>query len=295
MLFVCATPIGNLGDVSRRLLETLAHVQYIACEDTRHTLKLLSHHEIKGPRLLSLHEHNQAQRVQELLPLLRDGADIALVSDAGTPLISDPGFALIRACREEGIAVTAIPGPSAALVALVLSGLPTERVLFTGFLPRRRDQVAGLLDDASRVHATLVTFESPRRVRRTLEALAELAPEMEVALCRELTKVHEEVITGSPAAVAAGLPDRVRGEIVLVMRVARATAQALPTLDDEPFVQDMLQNGASTRDIAQRLAEWTGRPRSVAYERVLELRRASRRVKSAVPEPATEREEEPSQ
>ncbi|NLE73157.1 MAG: 16S rRNA (cytidine(1402)-2'-O)-methyltransferase [Actinobacteria bacterium] len=275
MLFVCATPIGNLGDVSRRLLDTLATVQYIACEDTRHTLKLLTHYAIKGPRLISLHEHNETQRVEELLPLLREGADIALVSDAGTPLISDPGYELIRACRKEGIAVTAIPGASAAVVALVLSGLPVDRVLFTGFLPRRHDQLEELLDDASRVQATLVAFESPRRVRGTLGVLAESACEVEVAMCRELTKVHEEVIVGSPGEVAARMPERVRGEIVLVVRVLKEALLPLPQdpADEESYVHDLLRDQLHTKDIAQRLAERLGCSRSAAYRRVLEIRK----------------------
>lgn len=285
-LFVCATPIGNLGDASPRLVETLCNAQVIACEDTRRTLKLLSHFQIAGPRLVSLHEHNEEQRLEEMLGLLRAGAMVALVSDAGTPALSDPGFRLVRACRREGLAVVAVPGPSAVTAALSVSGLPTDRALFTGFLPRSRAGVDRLLHEAAAARATLVAFESPRRVRGALAALAELAPEAEVAVCRELSKLHEEVVVGTPAQVAEKLVEPVRGEIVLVITVGAAVGAAAgggcsamegvePVAPEVVgrFVQEMLQKGNRTREIAKTVAERAGMSRTAAYDLVLSVKR----------------------
>lgn len=286
MLYICSTPIGNLGDVSLRLLDTLRAVQVIACEDTRRTLKLLTHFGISGPRLVSLHEHNEQARLEEILGLLRSGVDVALVSDAGTPTFSDPGFTLVRACRLEGLAVTAVPGPSAGLTALVLSGLPTDRFLFVGFLPRDKKKLAQVVADAAAVKATLVGFESPRRIRSTLGELAALAPGCRIALCRELTKVHEEVLCGTPSEVRERLPESVRGEIVLVMhcdagvtdekgaRGADGWSGAEPDLAEKVrVVQEMLHEGAKTRFIARKLAETGEMSRGAAYEFVLAVKR----------------------
>lgn len=284
-LYVCATPIGNLGDASPRLVETLRIAEVVACEDTRRTLKLLSHFQIKGPRLVSLHEHNEEQRLDEMLGLLRAGVAVALVSDAGTPALSDPGFRLIRACRRQGIEVTAVPGPSAVTAALSISGLPSDRALFTGFLPRTRRDLARLLEEAAAARATLVAFESPRRVRASLAALAELAPEAEVALCRELSKLHEQVVVGTPAQVGEALAEPVRGEIVLVIALGawlgaagggQGRGEAAAPLAPHAvgaLVQEMLRNGDKTIEVAKRLAERTGLSRTAAYELVLSVKR----------------------
>ncbi len=277
MLYICATPVGNLGDASPRLVETLQKARVVACEDTRHTLKLLSHFGIKGPTLISLHEHNEAARVDELLPLLKEGADVALVSDAGTPILSDPGLRLVRACREEGIQVTSVPGPSAALAALAVSGLPADRFLFVGFLPRSRSRLKPVLDDAAAVQATLIAFESPRRVRSTLAEVAALRPGCRLALCRELTKLHEEVISGRVEEVLATLGDVVRGEITLVMRPDGGSGR--PSEEDArdesavtSMVQRMLHEGHKTRFIAESVTEMTGLSRSAAYKLVLAVK-----------------------
>lgn len=279
MLYVCGTPIGNLADASLRLVETLRAVEVIACEDTRRTLKLLSHFGIAGPRLVSLHEHNEQERVGELLPMLQAGAEVALVSDAGMPVLSDPGLRLVQACRDVGIAVTVVPGPSAPVAALALSGLPSDRVLFTGFLPRTTAGLSEILATAAAARATLVAFESPRRVRATLEVLAALDPTLEVALCRELTKVHEQVLRGAPGELAALLTEPVRGEVVLVLHAAHTARRgSYPSTDvgeDEMrrLVQQMLQNGLSTKDAARELARITGQARGSAYAFVLRTRR----------------------
>src|SRR5271167_110771 len=191
-LVVCPTPIGNLEDVTLRVLAALRVADVVACEDTRHTKVLLDRYELSPP-LLSFHEHNERARTGELLRRIRAGAVVALVSDAGTPLFSDPGFALVHACLKEELAVEVLPGASAILSALIASGLPLERWLFVGFLPRKRSELDALLAGASE---TLVAFESPRRLASTLRVLAGRDPERPVAVCRELTKLHEEVRRG---------------------------------------------------------------------------------------------------
>ncbi|MCW3030217.1 MAG: Uroporphyrin-III C/tetrapyrrole (Corrin/Porphyrin) methyltransferase, partial [Solirubrobacterales bacterium] len=197
-LVVCPTPIGNLRDVTLRVLDELGAADAIACEDTRHTRVLLARYSLTGP-LVSLHEHNERARSGELLARIRAGETIALVSDAGMPLISDPGFALVRACLQGGIDIDVLPGPSAVTTALVASGLPCERWLFAGFLPRRAAELRRLLAGCEQ---TLVAFESPRRLAATLATLAEVDAPRPAAVCRELTKLHEEVRRDTAAALA---------------------------------------------------------------------------------------------
>jgi 16S rRNA (cytidine1402-2'-O)-methyltransferase len=213
-LVVCPTQIGNLEDVTLRVLRALAEADVIACEDTRETRKLLERHEIRG-RLVSYHEHNERRRARELVERIRDGDVVALVSDAGTPGVSDPGAVVVRACLEEGLPVEVLPGPSAAVTALVASGLPAERWRFAGFLPRREGELRRALEEGA--GETLVAYESPRRVAATLRVLAELDPARPVAVCRELTKLHEEVVRGSAAELAARFAEGARGEVVLVV------------------------------------------------------------------------------
>jgi 16S rRNA (cytidine1402-2'-O)-methyltransferase len=215
---VCATPIGNLEDVTLRVLRALGEADVIACEDTRRTRVLLDRHGIAGARLTSLHEHNERARARELVERVRAGETVALVSDAGTPLISDPGYVLVRECIGEGLPLQVLPGASAAPTALVASGLPVDRWCFVGFLPRKRGQRERLLADAAE---TLVAFESPRRLSGTLEMLARLDPQRPVAVCRELTKLHEEVRRGSAAELAEHYRERpAKGEVVLVLGAA---------------------------------------------------------------------------
>jgi 16S rRNA (cytidine1402-2'-O)-methyltransferase len=213
-LVVCPTPIGNLRDVTLRVLDTLREADAIACEDTRRTRVLLDSYEISG-RLVSFHEHNERRRAGELVARLRAGETVALVSDAGMPVVSDPGYVLVRECIEAGVAVEVLPGPSAVPVALVASGLPADRWCFVGFLPRKRGQRERLLAEA---RETLVAFESPHRLAATLDMLAALDPLRRVAVCRELTKLHEEIARGTAAELAERYRARpARGEVVLVI------------------------------------------------------------------------------
>jgi 16S rRNA (cytidine1402-2'-O)-methyltransferase len=217
-LFVIATPIGNLEDVSLRALRVLGEVRVIAAEDTRTARILLDRHGVKGPRLVSYTDHNAKARIPELLAAL-DTGDVALVTDAGTPAISDPGVDLVAAARAAGHEVVAVPGPSAVVAALSVAGLPTLNWRFAGFLPRAAGELRALralLEEQSRRPETLVAFESPQRLRKSLAIVAEVLPERRIAVCRELTKLHEEVFVGTAAEALAHF-ETVRGEIVLII------------------------------------------------------------------------------
>lgn len=218
-LVVCPTPIGNLGDITLRALDCLRTADAIACEDTRHARTLLDRFDIRTG-LVSFHEHNETSRTPELIERIQAGEVVALVSDAGMPIISDPGFVLVRECLAADLAVEVLPGASAVPVALVISGLPVSRWCFVGFLPRKRGQRERLLVDAT---DTVIAFESPRRLPTTLDMLARVDPQRPVAVCRELTKLHEEVSRGSAAELAERYRERsVKGEVVLVVGPARS-------------------------------------------------------------------------
>jgi 16S rRNA (cytidine1402-2'-O)-methyltransferase len=252
-LVVCPTPIGNLEDVSPRVLAALGRADVVACEDTRHTKVLLDRHGIRA-NLLSFHEHNERARAEELVSRMRAGAVVALVSDAGTPLVSDPGFALVRAAIAAGLEVEVLPGPSAVLTALVASGLPVDRWRFVGFLPRARRELESLLADTPE---TLVAFESPRRLAATLALLAAREPGRPVAVCRELTKLHEEVRRGTASELAAHYRESPpRGEVVLVCGAAPpgqvSREAALEALSD------LVEAGAKARPAAAAVAKLTG-------------------------------------
>jgi 16S rRNA (cytidine1402-2'-O)-methyltransferase len=256
-LLVCPTPIGNLADVTLRVLQALGEADVIACEDTRRTRILLQRHRLlehPAPRLVSYHEHNEPERARELLGTIRRGATVALVSDAGMPAISDPGSVLMRACIDAGLRLEVLPGPSAVIVALLQSGLPAERFTFAGFLERSRAARAQLL---ARNGETLVVFESPNRIASTLEQLAALDPGRPVAVCRELTKLHEEVLRGTACALAEHFAEhRARGEIVLVVGAA-----APPAADREQAagaLRSLVAAGAKPRPAAGAIAKLTG-------------------------------------
>ena len=213
-LVVCPTPIGNLEDVTLRVLSALRDADVVACEDTRRTRTLLDRYGVSAS-LVSYHEHNEERRAAELVKRMQGGDTVALVSDAGMPLVSDPGYVLVRACVAAGLPVEVLPGPSAAMAALVASALPADRWRFVGFLPRKKGELRRVLSEGG---GTVVAFESPRRVPATLALLAEIEPGREAAVCRELTKVHEEVVRGSARELAeryAGAPPK--GEVVLVL------------------------------------------------------------------------------
>jgi 16S rRNA (cytidine1402-2'-O)-methyltransferase len=264
-LVVCPTPIGNLEDVTLRVLSALREADVVACEDTRRTRTLLDRYGVRAT-LVSYHEHNETQRAAELVERMRAGETVALVSDAGMPLVSDPGYELVRACVAAGLAVEVLPGPSAVLAALVASGLPPDRWRFAGFLPRKRGELRSLLAEPG---GTLVAFESPRRLPGTLAVLAEVDPAREVAVCRELTKLHEEVARGTAGELAqryAGAPPK--GEVVLVI----GTAAAGPSASEgsgEPLGLDALrrlvESGAKPRPAAAVVAELTGGSANALY------------------------------
>lgn len=277
-LVLVGTPIGNLGDLSARAVDVLRTADVVACEDTRRTRALLSHLGIPAAgRLRSVPAHDEAARATGIVELVAGGARVAFVSDAGMPAISDPGAVLVRACRAAGLAVEVVPGPDAVTTALVVSGLPTDRFTFLGFLARKgRDRRADVAVVATSP-VTTVVFESPRRVRATLADLVEACgPERPLALVRELTKVHETVVRGTTAEVLAALGgEDPRGECVLVVGAAPADAGAVP----EPEVVDdalraELAAGASTRDAAAAVSARLGIARREAYDRAVRLSRA---------------------
>jgi 16S rRNA (cytidine1402-2'-O)-methyltransferase len=273
VLYVCATPIGNLEDVTLRTLEVLGRVEVVACEDTRHTRRLLDRHGLHPPRLLSFHEHNEAARLADVLAVVRDGRDVALVSDAGMPGVSDPGYTLVRACVDEGLPFTVLPGPSAVSTALVLSGLPTDRFTFVGFLPRGRQRVIGTLEAAGATGGSIVAFESPRRVRGTLEAVADRWPTRNVAVCRELTKVFEQVLRGTAAEVLALLAAEPKGEIVLVVGPPPDHGP-VASADVDGALRVLLEHGLGTKAAAGVVATLSGLPARDAYRAALAVRRA---------------------
>ena len=245
MLYICPTPIGNLKDVTLRVLEVLKQVDLVACEDTRHTRILLDRYGISA-RLVSFHGFNEEQRLAALLPLLHEGQDVALVSDAGMPGVSDPGFSLVRACSAEGIPVTVLPGPSSVVTALVLSGLPADQFAFVGFLARGKNKLSAQLAAFDGTSAALVAFESPRRLRGTLSAIGERWPGRRVAVCRELTKIHEEVIRGTASEVLERLSEPVKGEVVLVLEPVRGRSSARKELRAVAGAEGVILSGAES-------------------------------------------------
>jgi 16S rRNA (cytidine1402-2'-O)-methyltransferase len=274
-LHLVATPIGNLRDITLRALETLAAADAIACEDSRVTRKLLDHYGITTP-LTPYHEHNAVAARPKLLARLAAGEAIALVSDAGTPLISDPGFKLVRAACEAGLPVIAVPGPSAALAALAVAGLPTDRFFFEGFLPPKDGARRNRIAELARIPATLILYESGPRIGRALQALAEGLGTRQAAVCRELTKLHEEVRRGDLAALAqaydenAKKPAEIRGEFCIVIAPPNAD-EAVPDADAvDALLRRALQH-ASVKDAVSDVAAATGRPRREIYQRALAL------------------------
>lgn len=267
-----ATPIGNLRDIGLRALDLLAAADLVACEDTRVTEKLMVRYGLAAQRL-AYHEHNAERMRPVIIERLKAGAVVALVSDAGTPLVSDPGFKLVRAALAEGIAVTALPGPSAALDALVLSGLPSDRFFFQGFLPAKEAARRRALGELRGIRATLIVYESAPRLAATLADMAALLGERPAAVARELTKLHEEVRRGSLSELAAhyaasGPP---KGEIVIVIGGAREEAQAAPSDDALDKALSAALASMSLKDASAAVAATTGRPRREVYQRALLL------------------------
>ena len=271
---VVATPLGNLGDLSRRALELFAVADAIYCEDTRHSRTLFSANDIatRG-RLHALHEHNEASQCAEICERVARGEVVALISDAGTPGISDPGARVVAAVADAGLRVSTVPGPSAVIAALSISGLPTERFCMEGFLPRKAGERAALYDLWSREERTIVAYESPQRLSTSLDELALLFPERRVAIARELTKMHEEVLRGTLAEVSALIRSRdVLGEIVIVLDGAGA-APAMGPEAVEQALRDQFAHGASVRDAVNEVVQALGVIHRETYQVALELRK----------------------
>ncbi len=269
-LHLVATPIGNLGDITLRALETLAGVDIVACEDTRITRRLIERFSISAT-LKQYHEHNAEQARPKILEALARGSSIALVSDAGTPLISDPGFKLVREVSAAGFPVIALPGPSSVLAALSVAALPTDRFFFEGFLPSKQNARRTRIAELARIDATLVMFESGARVQECLHDLASIVGERDAAICREMTKLHEEVRRATVSELAA-IADTLetRGEFVLVIGPPAADAGLMNDAALDDLLRTSLARG-SVKDAVAHAVEVSGRPRREIYARALEL------------------------
>lgn len=274
MLLLAATPIGNLGDASARLREALGAVPVVAAEDTRSVHRLLAGLDIDHrPRLVSMHEHNEERVATELLELARD-ADVLVVSDAGMPTVSDPGFRLVQAAIGAGVDVTCLPGPSAVLTALALSGLPTDRFTFDGFLPRKPGERRALLQELASERRTIVVFESPHRLAAALGDIAAVLGDRRIAVCRELTKRFEEVRRGTAAELQPWAEEGVRGEIVVVIEGATFAPASLPDAVAEVLAR--VSAGERLKDAAAAVAAESGRSKRELYDAALAARSSSR-------------------
>jgi 16S rRNA (cytidine1402-2'-O)-methyltransferase len=270
-LYLVATPIGNLADITHRALQILKDVDLIACEDTRHTHKLLQHYGITT-KTVSYHEHNEQQRTPQLVDQLKQGSDIAVVSDAGTPSISDPGYRLVRAAIENGVAVVPVPGPSALISALIAAGLPTDEFFFAGFLPSRTNARRTRLSELRTVPGTLIFYEAPHRLATTLKDAYEILGERDAVVARELTKLHEEIKRGRLSELASYFEDgdKARGEIVLLIDrnvIADTTVKTETSI--AALVDRFEQEGMDHRAALKKAARELGLSRAEAYRKLL--------------------------
>lgn len=273
MIILAATPIGNLGDASPRLVAALEAAEVIAAEDTRTTVRLLSALKVQNrPRLIALHDHNEKQKAAELAQMA-ETIDLLVLSDAGMPTVSDPGYGLVAAAAERGVTVTVIPGPSAVVSALAVSGLPTDRFTFEGFLPRKPSERRATLTSLAREPRTMVFFESATRLASSLADMATtLGTDRRVAVCRELTKMYEEVRRGTAAELVAWAEQGVKGEICIVVEGASAVQLSLP--DAVAAVLELVQAGVRMKDAATDIARQTGHPGRELYAAALEAKKA---------------------
>ena len=270
-LYLVATPIGNLEDITLRALRVLSEVSLIAAEDTRTTRKLLSHHGVRAPRLLSYTERNRTQRTPAIIAALDEG-DVALVSEAGMPAISDPGFHLVEAALAAGHRVEPVPGPSAVLAALAASGLPTRRFHYLGFLPRRASERRAVLRQASALPGTIVVFEAPHRLRESLSDVLAAFGDRRIAVCRELTKLHEEIFRSTISQAIEHFAEP-RGEITLVIEGAGETVPgAAPAVDVDAELRAHKARGLRAREAVRNVAARAGLPHRDVYRRWLALR-----------------------
>ena len=276
ILYLCATPIGNLGDITSRVLDTLRTVDVIAAEDTRNSIKLLNHFDINTP-MTSYHEHNKYDKAEVLITRLLAGEDIALITDAGTPAISDPGEVLVKRCHEEGIRVTSLPGPVAAITALTMSGLDTRRFVFEGFLPydkKEKEQVLSALADE---HRTIIMYEAPHHLTRTLKELIKALGDRRISLCRELTKLHEEaVLTTIGEAIAYYENNDPRGEYVLIiegkdLEASKAEDQAKwEEMSIRDHMEIYLEQGIDRKEAMKKVAADRGISKRDVYQELLD-------------------------
>lgn len=266
-LYLVATPIGNLADITHRAIDVLTKVALIACEDTRHTRKLLQHYGI-ATKTVSYHEHNEQQRARELIEIVKRGDDVAVVSDAGTPAISDPGFRLVRAAIEAGVAIVPVPGPSALISALIAAGLPTDEFFFGGFLPARTNARRTRLTELRSVPGTLVFYEGPHRLTETLKDAYEILGEREAVVARELTKLHEEIKRGRLSELAQHYSnEEPRGEIVLL--IDRTTIEAPEKVESVAALVDQFErDGLDHRAALKKAARELQLSRAEAYRRL---------------------------
>src|SRR5215204_1077931 len=271
-LYLVATPIGNLADITHRALQILKDVDLIACEDTRHTHKLLQHYGITT-RTISYHEHNEQQRSAHLIDLLKQGSNVAVVSDAGTPSISDPGFRLVRAAIESEIPVVPVPGPSALISALIAAGLPTDEFFFAGFLPPRSNARRARLSELRSVPGTLIFYEGPHRLAATLKDAYEILGERETVVARELTKMHEEIRRGRLSELTSHYEndENVRGEIVVLIdrNVIGHASEVTTQLSLAKLVDQFEQDGIDHRTALKKAARELGLSRAEAYRKLI--------------------------
>jgi 16S rRNA (cytidine1402-2'-O)-methyltransferase len=271
-LYIVSTPIGNLEDITLRALNILKQVDLIACEDTRTTKKLLSRYQILKP-LTSYHEHNEIEKAKELLSMLQEGHSIALVTDAGTPGVSDPGYRIVKLASENGVQIFSVPGPSAAVAALSISGLPTSSFTFLGFPPKQKKQLIHYLERLKDYPETLVFYDSPRRVIKTLESMAEVFGERNASLGREITKMYEETLRGTLSEIVTTLKsrDNLKGEFTLVIE---GNSQDKGEFDSET-IHDLLlyfkKEGVSLKDAVKQVAVDSGVSKSKIYKKALQI------------------------
>ncbi len=270
-LYIIPTPLGNLGDITMRAVDTLKKVDLIACEDTRHSQKLLSHYEIRKP-LIRYHDHSSENDRNRILDQLTQGKSIALISDAGTPLIADPGYKLVKACRDQGISVTPLPGPNAAITALSASGLPTDRFFFVGFLPSQKQKKLAELQKLQKLEATFVFYESANRLTDTLTVIKECYGDLNVSVARELTKMYEEIRTAPVDEILEYyLAQPPRGEIVLLVENRGEMAHSLSDDDLKDRLQALINSGLSVKQAVANITAETGFARKQIYALALTL------------------------
>lgn len=267
-LYLVATPIGNLKDITLRAIETLKAVNVIACEDTRHTRKLLTHFGISN-KLVSYHEHNEAERAEELGKMLAAGKSVAVVSDAGTPAISDPSFKLVQKAHEIGVTVVPLPGAVAFVNAVIASGLATDSIFFGGFLPSRKTERRRRLEEVKNIPATIAFYESPHRLGKSLADCVEVLGDRRAAIARELTKMHEEIVRGTLTQLAKKYSDtNPKGEIVVVIDRMQANGQTKPAMPDASLadrIKEMEADGVDRKTALKKAAKEFGLSRSEAY------------------------------